>query len=332
MENTIPTELIPTITSNIMFLSENGFSETDLVTLGTDIIQVSNLIKGMNMTDDEIEVLKNGFVNSRPTDAEYLEANSYFLTYEEAGMPDPILSSTELSLTATPNSPEGKTISLFTDPSLNKFYEETGYVSMGNVYAASGNAGYTRPYVMFGAHGTTGGVDAGLVWYQEHNKWYLFMSAPNNGGWKNGQSYYDNNNNFDSSAGISNGGQAYLQLTCSGGQAHITLRNPSLSWAIIDEQTIAMGSGFNTTSSIELVRENTIARGYSGSYLNNVTWSQHYLYSTTKTAQAQQSFFKSSRSGYSPWATGSRYLTKGTGNGTASSMNYSGETSSLSIS
>ena len=155
----------------------------------------------------------------------------------------------------------------------------------------------------------------------------LFMSGTP--GWYMGSSYYSNNGDMDKTIGVTNGSDAYLDMKCSTNTVHIIWRNPD-TWKIMDEQALYLGSGFNTTSSIELVRECTLAQGVSGSYLKNVTWRNHYLYSTEKTVKAQKSFFKSSRNGFSTY--NGNYLTKGTGSGNITNMNYYGETMNLSVS
>lgn len=335
IESEISQEMVEQYSKDILFLKDEGFSQNDLVTLDTDIHQVANLIEELNMDENEIETLKNGFVTSRPIDPSTLVENSHFLTYEEVGMPNP--NEIDENMVSTKAAPAYKEqhISLFTDPSKNKFFEETGHVTLGNTYATSsrgtdGKTYYTRPYVMFGAHGTTGGVDAGLVWFQEHNKWTLFMSAPDNGGWKQGQSYYNNGESMAATKGLNNGGHAYLDLKCADNYATIIWRSPS-TWLIEDQQAIYMGSGYTNNSSIELVRENTLAQGYSGSYLNNVQWWDVHLYSLKKTVPAEKNFFKSSRGGFEQYNSTSNYMKRGAGVVTATGMNYSGETSNLRI-
>ncbi len=328
METKISQELKTEYQKDILLLNSKGFEEKELIILDTDIRQVANLIQELDMDSEEIKKLKNGFLTSRPTDPEVLIANSHSLDAADLGIvsyefkQDGARASTGFI---------EKQISLFTNPALNKFYQESGYVNLGNVHATSkvvnGETYYTRPYVMFGAHGSTGSIDAGLVWYQEHNKWMLFMSGARSG-WLLGKSYYNNGNSMTKAVGTANGTDAYLELKCSDGKAHIVWRSPE-TWKIIDEQAAEMGDGFNTTSEIELVRENTLAQGVSGSYLKNVTWRTVYLYSTSKTAKAEKGFFKSARNQFTTYS--GNYLTKGTGQGSATNLNYYGETMSLSI-
>lgn len=97
-----------------------------------------------------------------------------------------------------------------------------------------------------------------------------------------------------------------------------------------------MGTGFTTNpTNLELVRENTLAqnnRTDDGSYLRNVKWSDVYLYSLTQTTSAAMSHMKASRSGFYVYS--GRYLYGETSSAnkyiTTNSLNYNGETSSLS--
>ncbi|HBX48752.1 MAG TPA: hypothetical protein DEF85_07665 [Clostridiaceae bacterium] len=303
----------------VSLLLEKGFTEEEIKILDFDIRKVANLIVTRNMSTDEIEILKNGFVNDRPKDPEITSRNQVGKSLEEVNMPDTLSYKYDLSnsINATDT---GVHLALFTQPSY-KFYEYTGFANFGSVYAYTSN---TRPYVMFGAHGTTGSIDAGVVYYKEHNAWRVFMSNGQPNGWYDG--IYE--------ANISKGSNIYLNLRCAGNYVQIIVRDAS-TWSIIDEQSVYMGSSFTTNpTNLELVRENTLAqtnRVDDGSYLRNVRWSDVYLYSLTQTTPAAMSHMKSSRSGFYVYS--GRYMYGETPSAnqyiSASGLNYNGETSSL---
>lgn len=210
LKTDIPNESRIEYYKDILALENKGFTTNEMVVLDTDIRQVAQLIEDLDMNSNEIENLKNGFLTSRPTDPEILLENSHFLSYDEVGIVEPLVENTSSRATAF----KEIQISLFTDPKLNKFYEQTGFVHLGNAYATSkiynNELKYTRPYVILGGHGTTGSIDTGLVWYQEYNKWMLFMNGTC--GWKLGSSFYSNGNDMTKTIGTANGSDAYLDM------------------------------------------------------------------------------------------------------------------------
>ena len=86
----------------------------------------------------------------------------------KVGMPDTLKTKVKSDLLRATDT--GVHLALFTNPT-NKFYQYTGFVNLGSVYAYSSN---TRPYIMYGAHGSSGSVDAGVVYDKEHGVWRVF--------------------------------------------------------------------------------------------------------------------------------------------------------------
>lgn len=306
------------LSSEVSLLLQSGFTDDDIKKLNYDIRQVANLIRTNKMSTEEIANLKNGFLNSRPEDPKLKDKNQVGKSLEEVGMPNTLRykNKTENEILATDT---GAHLALFTQPSY-KFYEYTGYVNLGSVHAHSSN---TRPYVMFGGHGSSGsGVDAGLVYWKESNSWGVFA---NNGKWEDGVK----------KTKIAPSSRVYINFRAINQYAQVIVRDPN-TWNILDEQSVYMGGDFTTNpSNLELVRENTLAqktRNDDGSYLKNVTWSNVYLYSATQTTPAKMSFMKTSRNGFYVYS--GRYLYGETVSAknyiSASNLNYDGETSSIS--
>lgn len=281
------------IISTQQFLAEKGFTDAEIAALEDDIFQVANLIEIENMNEEEISILKNGFLNSSALLINS-EQNSYdvkedgIVTFEDGNQtiaPHRNFNSNDANtVLRTPVGSTGPHAITYT-LSNYKFYEATGYVEFPTVSISGSGSGGTgngqidsRPYMMFGAYQQTSpykGCDAGLAYYKEYGGWVLFVNTGGTNGW------HQNNSNGKPIHVITKN-KVYLDMKLVNGGVTLIVRDPS-TWTIIDQLVIPINSGFNDTpSNIELTREVALAqfeRRDNGDRLSNAHWSQVYVYS-----------------------------------------------------
>ena len=138
LKTDVDEELIPTLSIDILFLSEIGFEKEEIILLDIDIRQVATLIRARDMSEEEIEELKNGFINSRPTDPAELASSSYGMSFEEAGIygPQPGPKSVTVVLPTFPVTINGQLIESVYNQYPLLLYEGITYFPMAYNYAA----------------------------------------------------------------------------------------------------------------------------------------------------------------------------------------------------
>lgn len=263
-------------------LIREGFSQSELSEMSSEIPELHEIVTNNDLTDEQLANLKETFLHIHDVD------DSDVVEYEvdENGIVDmgdhktivPNVNDESIATRAINPGSSGVHVLTATNQS-NRFYKATGYVDLPTV-----NVKYdpvvvddvtvnhrSRPYVMFGAYGPGFGFDSGLTYYQETQSWRLFRSFGTSGTW------------VEKNISLS-GNSAYLWMELNGSNSLIKVIDPA-TWTEVGSLTIPLPSAasmnpYNTAITREVALAQ-FARADNGDYLKNAHWHDVYYYRST---------------------------------------------------
>lgn len=266
-------------------LASEGFSQSDMEKMSSEIPELYEIVTNNDLTDEQLANLKETFLHIRDVD------DSAVVEYQvdEKGIVDmgdhktivPNIDngfSEDTVTKATSTSSSGVHVLTATNQSY-RFFKATGYVDLPSVSVKYDPVKVddrivnyrSRPYVMFGAYGPNCSFDSGLTYYQETKSWRLFRSFGTSGTW------------VEKNISLS-GNSAYLWMELNGQNSLIKVIDPA-TWQEVGSLTIPLSSSVSMNpSNIAITREVALAqfaRADNGDYLKNAHWHDVYYYRST---------------------------------------------------
>lgn len=266
-------------------LASEGFSQSDMEKMSSEIPELYEIVTNNDLTDEQLANLKETFLHIRDVDdsdvVEYQVDENGVVDMGENKTIVPNVdynSSDDVVTRATSSSSSGVHVLTATNQSY-RFFKATGYVDLPSVsikydpvIVDDVTVNYrSRPYVMFGAYGPNCGFDSGLTYYQETKSWRLFRSFGRPGTWA------------EKNISLS-GNSAYLWMELNGPNSLIKVIDPA-TWKEVGSLTIPLSSSVSMNpSDTAITREVALAqfaRVDNGDYLKNAHWHDVYYYRST---------------------------------------------------